>query len=283
LKELDVKLEIIGVKNSITGEGPIWNSSENCLYYLDITGKKLHRVDWSTKQTVTKELPQMAGCISITNDGRLIYAMEDGIYNDKFELMHKKEPIPGERFNDGKSAPNGDFYAGTIKRDGGGKFYRLGKNGKLETLLDDVKISNGIDWSIDEKTMYYCDTPTQEIVAYDFDRQSGSISNKRTVITIPEKMGGPDGLCIDIEGYLWIALWGGGMVVRANPHTGELLEYFKLPANDVTCPAFVGEKLDELVITTAAINSDIKKEPFAGCTFCIKTNTKGRQPYKFCG
>jgi sugar lactone lactonase YvrE len=246
--------------------------------YLDITGKKQHSVDWVTKETTTKVLPQMAGCLALRNNGGLIYAMEDGIYTEQFELLHQREQIVGIRFNDGKPAPNGDFFAGTIKKDGGGKLYRL-HNDKLEIVIDDVRISNGLDWSVDETTMYYCDTATHTVVAYDFD--NGSISNKRPVITVPEDMGHPDGLCIDLEGMLWIALWGGSQVIRVNPDTGKIIESLKLPVRNVSCPAFAGENLSELVITTASEGTDLVKEPLAGCTFLIKTQTKGREPYRF--
>lgn len=266
--------DIIGVKNSILGEGPIWCAQENCLYYLDIMGRKLHRVEWKTKEVRTKELPQMTGCIAFTKNCELIYAMENGIYNERFELLHKERRIEGIRFNDGKVAPNGIFYVGTIKKEGGGKLYRL-NNHSLEVVLEDVRISNGMDWSMDEQTMYYCDTATQKVVSYDFP----AMKKKTTVIEIPKSMGSPDGMCIDYEGLLWIALWGGGSVIRVNPSNGRIVHKIDLPVSKVSCPAFAGENLDELVITSASVDTDLKKEPLAGCTFVLKVNTKGRRPY----
>lgn len=263
--------------NNILGEGPVWCKEKNCLYYLDIICKKLHTVDWESKKTATKTLPQMTGCIALRKNGELIYAMEDGIYSEQFALLHQKEEIAGSRFNDGKPAPTGDFFVGTIKKEGGGKLYRLGE--KLDAVIDDVRISNGLDWSIDERTMYYCDTITQTVVAYDFNL--GKISNKRSVITVPESMGSPDGLCIDMDGMLWIALWGGSQVIRVNPQTGDINDKIKLPVSKVSCPVFAGKNLDELVVTTASVDTDLEKEPLAGCTFIIKVNTRGREPYRF--
>jgi len=272
-----VNYDIIGIRNSFLGEGPVWCKEKNCLYYLDVSGKKLHAIDWETKEVITKELPQMAGCIALTKNSKLIYAMEDGIYNEDFELLHEKEEILGIRFNDGKVAPNGSFFTGTIKKEGGGRLYRL--TDKLETILDDVKISNGIDWSVDEKTMYYCDTATHMVVAYDFD--NGNIKNKRDIIRVPNEMGNPDGLCIDMEGYLWVALWGGYAVIRVNPSNGEIADKIEFPVSKVSCPCFVGGNLDKLVVTTASVDTDLVKEPLAGCTFLVDINIKGRNPYRF--
>lgn len=269
--------ETIGVRNSVLGEGPVWCSERNCLYYLDITGKKLHTVDWLTKETATVQLPQMAGCVALREKGGLIFAMEDGIYSDQFELLHQREKIAGMRFNDGKPSPDGDFFVGTIDRNGGGKLYRL--RDSLASILENVKISNGLDWSVDEKTMYYCDTATHTVAAFDYDH--GDLGRRRTVITVPENEGNPDGLCIDMEGMLWIALWGGSQVIRVDPDTGKEIDRVKLPVSKVSCPAFAGEHLDELVITTASDGVDLTDEPFAGCTFRIKTKTRGRKPYRF--
>lgn len=271
-----MNITTIGARNAVLGEGPIWCAEKKCLYYVDIDGKKLHQVSWDNKELTSTELPQKTGCVSLTNDGKLLYAMEDGIYNHNFVLLHKKQKISGIRFNDGKVGPDGCFYAGTIKKDGGGKLYRL-KNGVLETVLDDVRISNGIDWSIDEKTMYYCDTATHKIVAFDAE----TLKLKETVIEIPEAMGNPDGMCIDTDDCLWIALWGGGAVIRVDARNGEILKKIELPASKISCPCFAGENLDELVVTSASDDVDLNKEPLAGCTFLVKTGAKGRLPYRF--
>ena len=270
------EFKIVGANNSTLGEGPIWCEEKKSLYYVDINGKKLHQVIWESKELITLDLPQKTGCVALTKDGKMVYAMEDGVYDSEFVLLHKKQKISGIRFNDGKVGPDGCFYAGTIKKDGGGKLYRL-KNGALETILDDVCISNGIDWSIDEKTMYYCDTATHKIVAFDAE----TLEFKRTIIEVPEVMGNPDGMCIDTDDCLWVALWGGGAVIRVSTRTGEILTKIELPASKISCPCFVGDKLDELVVTSASVDTDLEKEPLAGCTFLLKTGTSGRKPYRF--
>jgi sugar lactone lactonase YvrE len=273
---------IIGAANSLLGEGPVWDWRSNTLRYVDITGKKLHSIDWNTGALTTRELPQMAGCIGLTKGRELVLAMTDGIYiYDRGQLTpaHPPQDIPGERFNDGKPGPDGRFYAGTIGIGGQGKLFVLDKHGELRTLLTGVSISNGLDWSPDGRYFYYCDTVTRRIDRYDFDGERGAISNPRTVVTIPEGMGGPDGLTVDAEGMIWVALWGAGCVVRVDPSTSEFLACYALPARKTSCPVFAGENLSTLVVTSAGEDENLTELPLSGCTFSFETDIKGKLPY----
>ena len=261
------------------GEGPLWDEKEQCFLQLDITGKRLYRLWWTTGKTASQELPQMAGCVCLTAGGKLAFGMEDGVYSETGARLNREIPIPGVRFNDGKPGPDGRFYLGTINKPGGGKLFCLGGDGILTPVLEDVRVSNGIDWSPDEQQVYYCDTPTQKIRRFAFDKKSGTFSGGQTAIEIPEELGHPDGLCADMEGMLWIALWGGGKVVRANPNTGELLGTVTFPVSNVSCPVFCGRELSELAVTTA--RAPDREEPLAGRTFVLKTPFHGRAPYRF--
>ena len=145
-------------------------------------------------------------------------------------------------------------------------------------MLDSVSISNGIVWTKDKKTMYYNDTPTNTIQGFDYDDKTGNITNRRVVVTIQPGTGSPDGMTIDAEDNLWVALWGGYCVAKFNPRTGELLQKIKVPAPNVSSCAFGGKNLETLYITTArqGMNDDRLKEfPLSGGLFSVKPGVHG--------
>jgi sugar lactone lactonase YvrE len=278
------QIELLVKTHGITCEGPVWDSVTNKLYYLDITGKKLHVFQWGTKSDKVTDLPQKVGFLALTTGEDLLLGLEDGVYRypkgGNLQLAHDRFVFAGERFNDGKVGPDGRLYAGTIQREGGAKLYCF-EGAAITTLLENIKISNGLDWSMDGRTFYYCDTPTHQVDAFDFEIKKGAISNRRTIITIPEECGSPDGLTIDIEGNLWIALWKGGRVIKVNSGNGEIIGEVVVPVSRVSCCCFAGENLDCLVITTASGDGVAEREPLAGCVFVAKVGTYGRVPFRF--
>ena len=150
--------------------------------------------------------------------------------------------------------------------------------------LGQLTISNGMAWTEDNETFYFIDTPTREIKAFHYDLETGEIEFIRIAVEIPEELGMPDGMCVDREGMLWVAHYGGAGVYRWNPETGKLLEKIDIPAPHVTSCCFGGENLDHLFITTAQENlsaEDIKKYPKSGNVFLVKTNTKGFDANRF--
>jgi sugar lactone lactonase YvrE len=197
--------------------------------------------------------------------------------------------LPNNRFNDGKCDPAGRFWAGTMDMDERGQrgsLYCLYPDGRVQKRLGNIGTSNGLAWSLDGSTMYYIDTPTSVVRAFDFEMETGRISNGRDIIRIPVSMGYPDGMSIDAEGMLWIALWGGGGVGRWNPFDGQLLEMVACPASQTTACAFGGRALDTLYITSArhGLSEDqLQKEPHAGGIFAIKPGCQGIPAYRFSG
>ncbi|MDO8685324.1 MAG: SMP-30/gluconolactonase/LRE family protein [Clostridiales bacterium] len=239
------------------------------------------------------------GCIVLRKSGGAVLALQHGFYfldliTKKISLIADPEShLPANRFNDGKCDCAGRLWAGTLFMDqndsnakNAGTLYCMDTDLSIRAALRDITISNGITWSPDNKIMYFIDTPTRQVAAFDFDYITGNIKNKRVVITIPESEGIPDGMTADIEGMLWIAQWGGSNVSRWNPYTGRLLDKILLPVSGATSCVFGGSELDELYITTARAGlneEDIIKQPHAGGVFRIKTGIKGLETFKFKG
>lgn len=269
-------ISVIGSYKALLGESPLWDADKGVFRYLDIDMKKAVEVDLETGKTSTEDLPDKAGSMALCSDGSRVFAMVDGVYNDRFERICEREATSGIRFNDGKPSPDGRYFVGTIEKGGNGKLYCL-ENGELHTVLDGVKISNGIDWSLDGKTVYYCDTATRKIVSFDFPQFTG----RKVIIDfslIDGFEGNPDGMCIDKEGNLWVAVWNGSSVVRVDTESGSIIDRVELPAKKISCPAFVGKNLDILAVTSSSEDAD--DQPEAGRCFSFKPSVGGRAPYK---
>ncbi len=273
----------IAVKHAcFLGEGPVWDSKTGCLYWVDILAGHIHRFKPATDEFKTTKLNQMVGAVALCANGDMLAALQNGlsiIDQDTGQLVcvnHPEKHLPQNRFNDGKCDPAGRFWIGTMAIDespGAGSLYMLGADGVLSLKIKGTTISNGMAWSADYQTFYYIDTPTLQVVAYDFNIIDGSISNKRTVITIDEKDGYPDGMTIDSEGMLWIAHWGGWQVTRRNPATGETLFKLPMPVANVTSCTFCGDNLTDLYITTAqkGLSTDeLAQQPGAGYLYVWK-------------
>jgi len=269
------------------GEGALWNPLNNTLLWIDIEGKKLNVYNPEKKSNKTIGLDKRIGTVVPVDEKNVLVALKDGIYqlNTETEELEKKaspEPKrPGNRFNDGKCDPSGRFWAGTMSLNGDekqGALYRIDADFSVKIMIDSVSISNGIVWSSDRTKMYYIDTPTKKVMAYEYDDESGEITNPKVAITIPDSLGFPDGSTLDAEGMLWIAMWNGHCVSRWNPRTGELLQTIDIPALNVTSCAFGGDNLDVLYVTTASIGMNDEQKaayPDAGKLFVVKPGVKG--------
>ena len=209
---------------------------------------------------------------------------------ERVEIVASPEQVvPAHRFNDGKCDPAGRFWAGTLALDGTpevASLYRLDADKSVHKMLGQVTCSNGIVWTLDNKTMYYIDTALRRVDVFDYDLESGDISGRRTAFAVPSEMGYPDGSTLDSEGMLWVALWQGGAVSRWNPGTGELLQVVKVPAPNVTSCAFGGLGLDRLYITTARNGMSeeaLAEYPLAGGLFCADVGVTGMPAFGFAG
>lgn len=289
-------IELVLDAKSPLGEGALWDAKKQCLWWVDILSGRLHTHDPESQSNHRHEIGQMVGTVVACRSGGLMLAVEDGFasFDPSTSLLgpiHRAEPDkPNNRFNDGKCDPAGRFWAGTIRKDDANvpeaALYRLDPDLSIHMMLDQVAISNGIVWSADQKTMYYIDTPTRQVSAFDYDLADGSIGNRRTAVHIPKDLGWPDGMAIDAEDKLWVAIWGGACVARFDPNSGTMLSQINVPATQVTSCAFGGENLDDLYITTARKGLDKKsliEQPLAGGLFKACPNVRGTRSFEFSG
>ena len=277
-------LQVLSTKRLIVGESPLWDDKNQILYTIDVRGKTIQKRDWATGETSEIHLPQMVGSIAFMKDGNLMASLEDGIYRVSeaggLTCLHPNTAVKGDQFNDGKVGPDGAFYVGTMAADFSGAFYKLTPEGELLELFDGVGCSNGLAWSRDEKTMYYCDSCTGKVEAFDFDKTAGSLSGRRTICEVPNGIGEFDGMTIDHRDHLWVGVWGGSCLYEVDPATG-IVAKIELPTLHGTCCAFAGPEQNILVITTAAKGRDVTEEPMAGYTFQMNMNVSGRPTYRF--
>ena len=255
------KAEVIRAYKAKHGEGPFWYRAGNILYWVDIDAHHLCMYDASTGTNRTIDVQEPCGTVVPRRGGGVIVALENSFAHVDVttgavrKLAEVENPPPKKRFNDGKCDPAGRLWAGTMAYDqtpGVSTLYRLDADLSVRPMVRNVTISNGIVWTRDARTMYYIDTPTQEVWAYDYDNATGEITNRRTVIRVPRELGHPDGMCIDSQDCVWIALWDGARVCRWDPKSGRLLDTVEVEGAKQTSACALGRKnLDELYITTS--------------------------------
>lgn len=269
------------------GEGAFWNHKTQEFYWVDILGKELHIYNPATKVDRFLPTPSRIGTVVPQSDSTAVVALDDGVYmmNTKTgaitALSEVEKEMTVNRFNDGKCDPNGNLWVGSMHLEESqplGSVYKISSTGETTKMIDSVTISNGIVWTKDATTMYYIDTPSAEIKAFDYDKETATISNQRTAVKVPVTLGFPDGMAIDEEDMLWVGLWNGNSVARFDPNTGKLISKIEVPAHNVTACAFGGPNLDKLYITTASVDmtkEENAKYPMAGSVFVANPGVKG--------
>jgi sugar lactone lactonase YvrE len=269
------------------GEGPSWDALTRRLLWVDILGRRVHAYDpvsrhdevvLETPADVGAAVPRAGGGIAIATDGA--FATYDAGATRPSNVVPIGVGRLATQMNDGKCDSRGRFWAGTVSYEsppGSASLYCLDQDLTIRRVLDGVTVSNGLGWSPAGDTMYYIDTSTGGIDAFDFDTGLGGIGNRRRVISVPPENGVPDGLAVDIEGGLWVALWGGGIVQRYSPD-GLPDQTLELPCRRVTSCAFGGPTLDELFITTASAGltaDELRAQPTAGGLFSCHPGATG--------
>ena len=277
------------------GEGARWDARWGELLRVDILAGRVYRdrVDDAADGLIPikrYDLPGTVGAIApvAQDDGWLLAAGRGFAYlSPDGSLLVIAEIAPsGTRMNDGACDPQGRFWAGNVannRQAGSGGLYRLDRDGRTELMLEGLTISNGLGWSPDGNTMYLADTGPRVVHAFAFDGERGAIDEGRVLVTVDEEVGGPDGLTVDAEGDLWIAIFGGGRVNRYSP-AGELRETLLIPARETTSCTFAGPELNRLYVTTATEHwSDEQRraEPGAGLVYRLDTDATGRPAAPF--
>jgi sugar lactone lactonase YvrE len=286
---------ILEVRNVI-GEGPVWHSQEESLYWVNFVEQyQILRLSLPTRHLEVFEtgIPVMA--LGIRKAGGFITATAQGIAT--WDSARKTfEPVcdplagrDGVRFNDAATDSRGRFWVGSMNKVDpnapDGELFCIQGDGSYEVKDRNLTVSNGMGWSPDRKILYFTDSFRYSIYAYDYDEAAGTIANRRTFVQTSSEGGIPDGMTVDSEGFVWSAFWGGWKVVRFNPE-GKLDRQYQMPVPNPTSCAFGGKRLDELYITSASLGLTAEekgKNPRSGDLFCLRPGVAGMDEPRFAG
>ncbi|MET0133105.1 MAG: SMP-30/gluconolactonase/LRE family protein [Kibdelosporangium sp.] len=271
------------------GEGPTWDVRTSTLLWVDILAPATHRWNPATGVNETIKAPQDVGAAKPRAGGGMVLNLRDGVAIVDMSGGEHRWLVywarDGVRGNDAAVDPAGRLWAGTMRYDtaeGGGWLARIEPDGRAKVMLDKVTISNGVGWSPDSKLMYFADTGTGRVDVLDYDLASGDITARRPLV---DTGGSPDGLCVDADGCLWVAMWGEGAVRRYTPD-GTLDRTVKLPATLTTACCFGGSGLTDLYVTTARVglsDEELAEQPLAGSVFVLPAIGSGLPSTVFAG
>ncbi len=282
-------------------ECPLWSVAEQALYWVDISGCLINRFDPASQQNQAWTMPCEPGCIGIADAGGLVVAMRDGWYRfyphdgELNKIADAPYDTSNMRFNDGRCDAAGRFWAGAMyepRTAALAEMYYL-ENGKVRagwgsSGKNGVKVSNGLGFGLDDKTVYQSDTPNHVIYRFPFDVKTGRVGAREIFVKRPDDKtqasydGRPDGAAVDSEGCYWSAQYEGGCVLRFSP-SGEIIAKLNVPAKRTTMLAFGGVDLRTIYVTTArdgASAEELAAQPFAGGIFTCRVDVAGRpEPY----
>lgn len=276
--------ELIADYNCIVGEGPLWHPIEKRVYWVDIPQGRIFCYDPSSgEHWQVFEGPQVGG-FTIQADGSLLLFLERGavasLHNG--DLHYHIEEIAYERetrFNDVIADPAGRVFCGTMSSaEHAGSLYQLDTDGSIRRVLSGIGISNGMGFTPDAKQMYFTDSPTHNIYLFDYDVDSGEITNQRVFVNTGENDGIPDGMTVDAEGYVWSARWDGSSLVRYSPQ-GEQERRIWFAARKVSSVVFGGDDYTDMYITTAGGQNKTAEGPGAGCLYKLNLGIQGKAEY----
>jgi sugar lactone lactonase YvrE len=292
-----MKAELVQDARALLGEGPVWDQRSGRLHWVDIHSGLVHRFSPPDGSDLMIDVGQPVSAVGLGADGGLVLAIRDGFGlvhrgSDRVgEIIEVEKDISGNRMNDGRCDPAGRFWAGTMaarweEEPCAGALYRLdGASGALAAtnILGGITVANGIDWTPDGRHMYYVDSPTQRVDIFDFDADAGTLGNRSAFAVIPAADGLPDGLVVDADGGVWVALFGAGRLRRYSP-SGQIDRDIQLPVSLVTSATFGGDGLADLYITTARHRLTAEEQdsqPHAGSLFCCRPGQAGKPANRF--
>ena len=294
VKPTPTDVSVVLLASAQIGEGPVWDARTQRLYWVDIVGQELHVFNPADGTDTTHACPEIVTSVSPRAAGGVLLTLRRSfaLFDEatgKFDIIAEVEPdLPGNRFNDGKTDRGGRHWAGTMGdidwNHPIGNLYRFGSDRRPVRVDTNIRCSNGIAWSPDDRTMYFCESFAYVIHAYDFDSVSGEIANRRTFATVDEASF-PDGITVDADGFVWCAQPVFGRIVRYDP-TGRIERIIELPVSRGTSVMFGGADLSTLYITTMRTTLDERQlieEPLAGCLLAIRPGVKGLAETPFAG
>jgi sugar lactone lactonase YvrE len=283
-------IEVFSNCRDLLGESPRWHPAEKQLYWVDIDAGAVHSQSTLETTPITHRVDLKVGCLAFERSGALLLATSRGIQRwnaDRSALTLLADPEAGKagaRFNDGLVDAAGRFWVGTMtETDASSSLYCLGTDLQLRTLLTGITISNGLGWNKENTRFYFTDTLKRVVWQYDYDLPTGTLTNRRTFLEVTED-GLPDGLAVDTEGNLWIAICGGGRIQVHDP-SGKQLDLLHFPTRCITACTFGGPDLSVLYVTSSRSLLNPAEQPqdtLAGCVFRVSTRSHG-QPDRFFG
>ncbi len=284
---------IVDVRNRL-GEVPVWDVAEQALYWVDIEGRRLQRLEHASGAVTHWDLPERIGSFALRRGGGLVCALESGLAffdpaTGAIEWIARPEAMIGRnRFNDGKCDRAGRFWAGTMDdrmSEHTGSLFRLDPDRSVHRMDGAIGIANSLAWSPDDRRFYFADTMDGTIYVYDFDLAAGTIANRRVFVTTHDQPGNPDGSTIDAEGCLWNAQWDGWRLVRYAPD-GGIDRVVPLPVQKPTSCMFGGPDLATLYVTSAIwdLTPDaLTAQPWAGGLLAVDVCVRGLPEPRFAG
>ena len=273
--------EVVADYACVCGEGPLWHPAERRLYWVDIPKGLLFRFDPAARKHEQAFHAGQIGGFTVQSDGSLLLFMDKGavkiLRQGTLHTVH--EYTPGEensRFNDVIADPEGRVFCGTLPSDGHqGSLYRMDADGKLTKLAEGFGCANGLGFTPDCKGLYFVDSQPREVYLFDYERATGSISNRRVFARLPESLGVPDGMTVDAKGFVWVAAWGGSCVVRYTPDGKEDTRIY-FTGKLVSSVTFGGDDYRDMYVTTAGGDNKKDNGPGAGALFRLRPGVKGR-------
>ena len=285
--------ELIADYQCHVGEGPLWDSARGRVIWADIlTGRLFSYSPETGEHEQFYQRDGMIGGMTLQADGSLLLLMERGgiaVLSDG-RLDYVIDELPGEnelRFNDVIADPAGRVFGGTMPEDSSratagerlGSFYRIDTNGKITKLFEGTCIPNGMGFTPDRKHMYYTESMDFKIYLYDYDQETGEISNRRVFVEAPQSEGLPDGMTVDAEGHVWSARCGGSALVRYTPEGVEEMRV-SMPAKMITSAIFGGKGLDEIYVTSLGGDDTAQHGQNAGATFRLRLGIRGVEEFR---
>ena len=252
-------IELLPIRTEL-GESPVWDAAREALWFVDVHAQAVHRLEVATDRLDTWPMPERCGSIGLCESGQILVALKRAVHlldPESGRLEHFADveigAPEGNRLNDGKVAPDGSFWVGSMddrpERQPTGSLYRITPDARVEKKFDGITISNGLAWSADGRTMFYSDSRGIWIRRYRYDLASGAISDMQVIAEPTLEQGRPDGAATDVAGFYWSAGVSSGFLNRFS-HAGELVEQIALPVPNPTMPCFTGADMKTVYVTS---------------------------------